>query len=159
MKKLKSLLGIVLALTTCFCLFGCGSETTNTDTTKNKDTFNIVSSFYPMHILAMNLTNGIDGVTETSMSEPNIGCIHDHTFSTDDLKKVEGADVYIENGLGLEAFNDKIKNAYPDTAIVEAAKNITGEDINPHVWTNIDYYINQVKYASEIGRASCRERV
>lgn len=149
MKKLKSLLGIVLALTTCFCLFGCGSGTTNTDTTKNKDTFNIVSSFYPMHILAMNLTNGIDGVTETSMSEPNIGCIHDHTFSTDDLKKVEGADVYIENGLGLEAFNDKIKNAYPDTAIVEAAKNITGEDINPHVWTNIDYYINQVKYASE----------
>jgi len=149
MKKLKSLLGIGLVLTICLCLFGCGSRTRNADTSKNDGTFNIVSSFYPMHILAMNLTNKIVGVKETSMSEPNIGCIHDHTFSTDDLKKVEGADVYIENGLGLEAFNNKIKKAYPDTAIVEVAKNITGEDLNPHVWTNIDYYISQVKYASK----------
>ncbi len=149
MKKLKSLLGITLVLTTCFCLFGCGVGSKTVVTTQNKDTFNIVASFYPMHILAMNLTDGIDGVTETSMSEPNIGCIHDHTFTADDLKKIEGADVYLENGLGLEAFNEKIENAYPDISIIEASKNITEKDLNPHVWTNIDYYISQVKYVSE----------
>lgn len=146
MKKLKSLFCIVLALTTCFCFYGCGSKK---NTEKDNEAFNVVSSFYPMHILAMNLTDGIDGVTETSMSEPNIGCIHDHTFTTDDLKKVEGADVYIENGLGLEAFNEKIKSAYPDTTIIEAANNITEKDINLHVWTNIDFYINQISYVSE----------
>ena len=164
MKRFKTLLCTALMVTTCFGLFGCGTTDSGTDTntvvdsgadtevtadTEKNDVFSVVSSFYPMHIMAMNLIAGIDGVTETSMSEPDIGCIHDHTFTTDDLKKIEGADVYIENGLGLEAFNDKIKEAYPNTVIIEAATNITDADINPHVWTNIDYYISQVQYASE----------
>lgn len=153
MKSIKSLLCSALAVAACFFLFASCENTVSdphtTENTESSDSFSVVSSFYPMHILAMNLTRGIDNVTEESMSQPNIGCIHDHTFTTDDLKKVDGADVYIENGLGLEAFNDKIKEAYPDTVIIEASANIKGNDLNPHVWTNIDNYISQIKYTSE----------
>lgn len=160
MKILRKILSPVLAIAMCISFAGCSNgnndsdkESSNGSSNDEKSTYNVVASFYPMHVLTMNLTNGIDGVKLTSMSDPNMGCIHDHTFSTDDLKKVENADVYVENGLGLEVFNDKIKDAYPDTAIIEASTNIKDyvkdhDDINAHVWTNIDDYIEQVKYVS-----------
>lgn len=152
--KLKILIAMVLTVCTVISLVGCSTQ----EVKEEDNSFHIVSSFYPMHILCMNLTKGIDNVDEVSMSEPNMGCIHDHTFTTEDLKKVEGADVFVENGLGLEAFNDQIQKAYPDTAIIEASKNITefaeggscsdDEDINGHVWTSVDNYILQVQYVS-----------
>lgn len=155
MKKMKKNVFALLLLILCFSLTACSDKTekeTASDSTEKS--FTIVSSFYPMQVLTMNLTNGIDTVKATSMSDPNLGCIHDHTFSTEDLKKIENADVYIENGLDLEVFNDKIKEAYPDTNIIEASTNVTnyvkdGDDINAHVWTDIDNYINQIQYVSE----------
>lgn len=165
MRKFKQFLSLLLAFTLCFAFAGCKKSEETKDSDKNtktdsssEDTYHIVASFYPMHILLMNLTDGIDGVTESSMSDPNMGCIHDHTFTTEDLKKIEGADVYVENGLGLEAFNDKIKETYPDTPIIEAAKNVTnypkggeenGMDGNAHVWTDLNNYILEVQYVSE----------
>ena len=91
----------------------------------NDGDFNIVTSFYPMHILTMNVVGDIEGVSLSSMAQPNIGCIHDYVFSTDALRMIEGADVYVENGLGLESFNDQILQAYPDITIVEAASGVT----------------------------------
>lgn len=155
MKKFTKGISALLICALSLVLPGCGETSPKEKTATPADnTFNVVSSFYPMHILAMNLTKGIDGVSEKSMSDPNLGCIHDHTFSTEDLKKIENADVYIENGLGLEVFNDKIKEAYPETTIIEASSNVTdypqdGEDKNAHVWTNITDYIKQVQYVSE----------
>ena len=32
------------------------------------------------------------------MAEVNGGCLHDYTLSTNDVKKFENADVFIENG-------------------------------------------------------------
>ena len=115
------------------------------------DVFTICCSFYPMYVMTMNIAGGIDGVEVVSMSDPNMGCIHDHVFSTDDLKKIEGADVYVENGLELEAFNDEIKAAYPDINIIEASTNVKdayddGDEVNGHVWTSIDDYELQVTY-------------
>lgn len=172
MKKLNQFLSLLLVLILCVSFTGCQKNEENSpakddsgSNSSSQDTFDIVASFYPIHILLMNLTDGIDGVTEASMSDPNMGCIHDHTFSTEDLKKIENADVYVENGLGLETFNDKIKETYPNTPIVEAAKNVTNypkheedheedhteEDHaegNAHVWTDLDNYILQVQYVS-----------
>lgn len=151
---MKKSLGSIVGICIIACSIGltaCQSKTKDAVKQKEDNTFDIVASFYPMHILAMNLASDIDNVNEKSMSDPNMGCIHDHTFTTEDLKKIENADAYIENGLGLEVFNDQIKEAYPDTAIIEASADIdsTSEEINPHVWTNIDNYINQVEYVSK----------
>ena len=122
--------------------------------------FNIVTSFYPMQILVMNVAGGIDGVTVECMSDPNIGCIHDHVFTTDDLRKVENADVYVENGLELETFNDQLLNAYPDLTIIEAASEVTDApedegEVNGHVWTSIDDYIIEISFRNT---RSCRCR-
>ena len=117
----------------------------------NDGDFNIVTSFYPMYILTMNVVGDIEGVSLNSMAQPNIGCIHDYVFSTDALRMIEGADVYVENGLGLESFNDQILEAYPDITIVEAASGVTdaaGEEdggYNGHVWTNLNDYILEVE--------------
>ncbi|MBQ7627978.1 MAG: zinc ABC transporter substrate-binding protein, partial [Clostridiales bacterium] len=117
------------------------------------ESYNIVASFYPMYVLTLNIAGGIDGVTVSSMSDPNMGCIHDHVFSTEDLKHLEGADVFVENGLDLEVFNDEILAAYPDLDIIDASSNVTDapadeEEVNGHVWTSIDDYELQIKQVS-----------
>ena len=116
--------------------------------------FNIVTSFYPMQILVMNIAGGIDGVSVECMSDPNIGCIHDHVFTTDDLRLVENADVYVENGLGLETFNDQLLSAYPDLQIIEAAASVTDApedegEVNGHVWTSPEDYIIEIAEVAE----------
>lgn len=118
------------------------------------DKFTICCSFYPMYVMTMNIAGGIDGVEVVSMSDPNLGCIHDHVFSTEDLKKIEGADVYVENGLELEAFNDEITAAYPDIKIIEASADVKdafddGDEVNGHVWTSIYDYKLQITHVSE----------
>lgn len=117
------------------------------------ESYDIVASFYPMYVLTLNIAGGIDGVTVSSMSDPNMGCIHDHVFSTEDLKQLEGADVFVENGLALEVFNDEILAAYPDLDIIDASANVTDapadeEEVNGHVWTSIDDYELQIKQVS-----------
>lgn len=150
-KKLKLLIPMITASIICLGLVGCTNDKKTSDNSSDKT--KIVASFYPMHILTMNITDGIDNVDLTSMSDPNMGCIHDHTFTTEDLKKVEKANIFVENGLGLEVFNDKILSAYPNVKIVEASKDFTntikdGEDENAHLWTNIDNYVKQVQNVS-----------
>ena len=117
------------------------------------ESYDIVASFYPMYVLTLNIAGGIDGVTVSSMSDPNMGCIHDHVFSTEDLKQLEGADVFVENGLDLEVFNDEILAAYPDLDIIDASANVMDapadeEEVNGHVWTSIDDYELQIKQVS-----------
>lgn len=68
----------------------------------------IVTSFYPIYIMSLNITQGAQNIELVNMAETNVGCLHDYTLSTNDMKKIENADVFIENGLGLESFNDKI---------------------------------------------------
>ena len=142
-KKIVTLImAPVIALTSAACVMNPAGQ-------DDDGTFNIVTSFYPMQILVMNIAGGIDGVSVECMSEPDIGCIHDHVFSTSDLRMVENADVFVENGLELELFNDQIKSAYPDLVIIEASEDVTdapsdGDEVNGHVWTSPADYIIQI---------------
>ena len=138
-----ALISVILSLAAC----SAGAPKTA------DESYDIVASFYPMYVLTLNIAGGIDGVTVSSMSDPNMGCIHDHVFSTEDLKQLEGADVFVENGLDLEVFNDEILAAYPDLDIIDASANVTDapadeEEVNGHVWTSIDDYELQIKQVS-----------
>ena len=75
---------------------------------QEENNFKIVTSFYPIYIMTFNITQGAQNIELVNMTETNVGCLHDYTLSTNDMKKIENADVLIENGLGLESFNDKI---------------------------------------------------
>ena len=70
---------------------------------KENDSSNIkiVTSFYPIYIMAMNLTDGIEDVKVDNMADKYTGCIHDYTLTTADLKKFEDANIFIENGMGM----------------------------------------------------------
>lgn len=79
-----------------------------------------------------------------------LGCVHNYTLTTSDLKKLEKADVFIKNGLEIENFMDKIVSSFSKLNVVnssEKLENIIKDDdeINGHTWTSIDNNIKQVE--------------
>lgn len=181
-KNIIKLLTILLIIITTICLISFSgnktneskikgniensenSKTTNTDDSSkiSEKNFNIVTSFYPIYVMTINVTNGVYGVNVSNMSENLKGCIHDYTLSTDDLKKVEKADVFIETGENLEPFSNKIKSLYPNVKIIDSGKNVRNliseeenenkNEVNPHIWMNTKNYCEQVtEIAKQLG--------
>lgn len=112
--------------------------------------FKIVTSFYPIYVMTSNIVEGANNIELTNMADTNVGCIHDYTLTALDMKKVENADVFIENGLGLESFTDKIVESNKNVQIIDSSKNIGNivyddDEVNPHIWTSISNYITQVE--------------
>ena len=126
---------------------------------RNKDNVNdtktkIVTSFYPMYIIAENLLEGTNNTELVNMADVNVGCLHDYTLTTEDMKKVENADIFIINGLEMEKFLDKVINSNQDMYIIDSSTNIQNlikdeHETNPHIWTSIENYILQVKNISK----------
>ena len=122
---------------------------------KENSNIKILTSFYPIYIMTLNITNGVENVEVSNMAQNFSGCIHDYTLTTADLKKFEDANIFIENGYGIENFSEKIIDLYPNVKIIESSEKITdkiyGEnnEANAHFWTSVDNYILQVKEISE----------
>lgn len=117
---------------------------------QKSNTTKIVTSFYPMYIIAENLMDGANNVELENMADVNVGCLHDYTLMTEDIKKVEEADIFVSNGLGMENFINKLIEANSDMKVIDSSKNIKNVMIyegetNPHIWTSIDNYILQVQ--------------
>lgn len=113
----------------------------------------IVTSFYPMYVQTINIARDIPGVEVVNMTEPQTGCLHDYPLTTDDMKLLENARIFVINGAGMEAFMEKVTGQMKDLKIVEAAKGIPlieeeGEG-NPHVWVSISMAIQQVNNITE----------
>ena len=126
----------------------------NSQKEQESNTTKIVTSFYPMYIIAENLTDGASNVELENMADVNVGCLHDYTLMTEDIKKVENADIFISNGLGMESFINKLIEANSNMKIIDSSKSITNvikseEETNPHIWTSIDNYILQVQTISD----------
>ena len=122
----------------------------NRNEIERDDKVRIVTSFYPMYIMTLNITEGVENIEVENMADNQVGCIHDYTLTTSDLKKFENADIFVENGYGIENFSNNIKESYPNVKIIESASKITDtieehEEINAHFWTSIDNYILQVR--------------
>ena len=117
---------------------------------EKNDNLKIVTSFYPIYIMTLNITNGAENVEVSNMAENYVGCIHDYTLTTTDLKKFENADIFVENGYDMEQFSQKIIDSYPNVKMIDSSTKIMdfvqeGEEVNPHFWTSIDNYILQVE--------------
>ncbi len=131
MKRFTALL-LVLVLFPCLAL----SET-------------VVTSFYPVWMMTLNLTRGLeDHVTVRNLAAPSVGCLHDYQLQTSDMKVLSGADVFLVNGAGMEAFLPEIARALPDLPVIEASEGIgllesgdaveileaEEEEVNSHLW-------------------------
>lgn len=158
-RKLLSLCTLLIFI--CSVLCGCKKE----EPKKTK----IVTSCYPVYIMALNLTEGLDDVEVLNMSENHKGCLHDYKVQPDDLKNIEKSDAFIINGNGMESFLEKVTLQCPNLKIIDSGKGIDvidGDchhhyedeeeeehiehehehcDANPHTWVSISNYIKQVE--------------
>ena len=148
--KRKNMLFCLLA-SLCLFLTGCGS--TNTAGGGKDGSFHIVTSFYPMYVATINITQGVDGVTVTNMTKPQTGCLHDYQLMTEDMKTLEKADAFVINGAGMESFLDKVVEQQKNLKIIDASKGIEllkdDDEENPHVWLSVTDAILQVKNIAE----------
>ena len=126
-------------------VIGCKREAAQ-ETKKIK----LVGSFYPMYIIALNVVKDVPDVSVSNLTPPVTGCLHDYTVTTDDMKKLADAQVFVANGAGMESFLDRVIAQYPQIKIIKLADGIPlirgqGEEgDNPHVWVSISLVITEV---------------
>ncbi len=109
----------------------------------------VVTSFYPVWLLALNLADGIDGLEVRNLAAPDTGCLHDYQLQTGDMKVLSRADLFLINGAGMESYLDTVFSAFPDLPVISAADGIPllygtdaleigeaeeGEEANAHIW-------------------------
>lgn len=149
--NINRLSSLVCACTLSLSLLtGCGTQPA--DTAAGDGRLRVLTSFYPMYDFACKI--GGDCIDVTNMvpsgTEP-----HDWEPSTNDLKNLEKADVFIYNGADMEPWADDLLVSRSDTLrVVEASENVElrttdGEhehahehedadhhhgDFDPHVW-------------------------
>ena len=132
MKKLLSLLIVLLLITPA----AAGAET-------------VMTSFYPIWLLALNLTEGLENVQVVNLAGSSAGCLHDYTLQNSDMAALSQADLLLVNGAGMESFLPVISGAYPDLPVIEATEGLPflsesgiveigeteeGETVNSHLW-------------------------
>ena len=149
--NINRLSALVCACTLSLSLLtGCGTQPA--DTAAGDGRLRVLTSFYPMYDFACKI--GGDCIDVTNMvpsgTEP-----HDWEPSTNDLKSLEKADVFIYNGADMEPWADDLLVSHSDTLrVVKASENVElrttdGEhehahehegadhhhgDFDPHVW-------------------------
>lgn len=131
-------------------LTGCVAKNEPIESKETK----IVTSFYPIYIMALNITQNAQDVRLENMTDNQVGCLHNYTLQTTDLKNIEKANIFIRNGLGIENFMDKITGNYPDLKIIDTSNADLeliedSEEQNGHVWNSIENYKKQVNYITE----------
>ena len=147
MKKKYIIIIILIAIFFAVIIIGNLNKTKN----KSNNNYKVLTSFYPLYIMTLNITNGAQNVEVGNMADKITGCIHDYTLSTADLKKFEDTNIFIQNGAGLESFSQKVIDAYPNVKIVNCADSISNfiededGDKNGHVWLGLDNYESEVK--------------
>ena len=147
-RNIWAVLGAAI-LAACLLFAGCGGAPAAQTQKAGDGTFHIVTSFYPMYIDVINLTDGVDGVTVTNMTKPQTGCLHDYQLTTEDMKTLEKADAFVVNGAGMESFLDKVIKMQEGMTVIDASRGIElmeeDGEANPHVWLSITKDIEQVK--------------
>ena len=146
MSTMKKVLAALLAVVFCFSFVGCaGRKPENVR-------FRVVTSFYPIYIMTLNITNGVEGVQVDNMAGQQAGCLHDYQLQSKDMKNIEQANVFVINGAGMEGFMQKVTSQLPKLCVVNSSEGVSlieekGE-VNPHIWVSITNYIQQVSNIS-----------
>lgn len=115
----KRFLLLLAALTLLFS--ACGTEQ---NTTEENEKLQVVTSFYPMYLLAQAVTEGAAEMELTNMAQPQTGCLHDYELTISDMKLLERADVLIINGGGMESFLEQALERYPELIIIDTSAGI-----------------------------------
>lgn len=164
-KKLGFLIGIMVLLSMAGYMI---CQTANKKTFAKQEDFLLVTSFYPMYILAQNVTEGVNGISISNLTQNQTGCLHDYQLTAKDMKLLSSADAFLINGAGMELFIDKVVSQKAELPIIEASVGIEllegiehhheheheeeHEHIheeNGHVWMDMERYQVQISTVVE----------
>lgn len=112
LKSMLTLFQIVAVLT----ISGCSSQ--NTKVTKNRQ---IVTSFYPVEIIVLNLVKDVPGIDVSMLTPPGTGCLHNYQLTPVDMAKIEKSDCLVINGAGMEPFLEKIIDGKHRFTLIDAS--------------------------------------
>ena len=144
MKK-KSIFIVIAIILIIFIAIILYKNITNVEQEEDNN-FKIVTTFYPIYIMTENITAGAQNVELTNMTDTNVGCLHDYTLVTADMKKIENANIIVQNGMGLENFMSQILSTYSNIKTIDSSKDVQNKiEENSHIWMNIQNYIAQVE--------------
>lgn len=144
----KKKYGFVFCLLVVIAVICLGTVTIYVDHEKGEETtrqIRVVTSFYPMYIAAMNVTDGCDSVILENLSEPQTGCLHDYQLTPEDMVLLSKADVFIINGGGIENFLSEVASRYPELTMIEAGEDMEMLGENAHMWMDTAKYQAQVQ--------------
>lgn len=154
---MKRFFSFLVCIAFSLSLIGCNKKDNNTSS------INLVTSFYPIYIITMNITDGIDGINVVTIANQNTGCLHDFQLQPEDIRNIEKADAFIINGAGMESFMDKVTNEIPNLKVIDSSLGIelipnndndahhdhdeehNHSNYNTHIWLSISNYIKQVE--------------
>ena len=145
MKNKKLFVGIMIAVLVIICFAICAFAYNKRQEINEENRLKVVTSFYPIYVAALNITDNVPGVAVNNLSEPQTGCLHDYQLTSDDVKLLSTADVSLVNGGGMESFLDTAEFAkkYPKLKVVSIDENLPKEQLdedNAHYWMNLDFY-------------------
>lgn len=104
----------------------------------------VVTTFYPVYVAALNVTDGVEGVKVTNLANEHIGCLHDYRLTTGDMRALERADILLASGAGMESFLGKLRKEQAKLRVVEVSEGIPLMDGNAHVWVSSEGAKRQV---------------
>ena len=150
--------GFVAAMLSVILLLSLGLTALYTGQEKGgKRAFKIVTSFFPMYVIAENIVGDAAQVSLENLSEPKTGCLHDYQLTPADMKLLSDADVFIVNGGGIESFLADVAAEYPKLQIISASGDIEllesgseegehshEEEGNAHAWMSVSRYMQLV---------------
>lgn len=144
----RSLIAALLAFT--LVIAGCTSPT-NHQLNNNKSSEKVImTSFYPIYIMTINVSAGVPGIKVINLTPPQTGCLHDYQMKPSDIKNLAQAEALVVNGADMESFLDRVRQQYPNLPVIVASK---GADLikdqktgvlNPHLWVSITGAIYEV---------------
>lgn len=153
---MKRLLAILLVLMMSIT-FACSATA---------DQARVMTSFYPLYIFALNVFDGIDGITVECMTAPQTGCLHDYQLLVSDMMKLAESDLFVVCGAGMETYLDDVTQQFSQLPVLDCSVGLQllddcgegeahdGHDhsVNPHTWLNID---NAILIVKAIGESGC----
>ena len=136
--------------------------------TENKEKTIIATSFYPIYIFTLNIVNGIDAFEVRCMAEQSIGCLHDYTLTSKDVRLLNDADAFVINGAGMESFVEDAYKNVESLFVIDSSKDIAllcSEDenssdgdshndthqhshdhsVNSHIWLSVQNAKKQIE--------------
>ncbi len=109
---------------------------------KQAETPQVAATTLPVYTFTSALCEGT-GITVGRIVTEQVSCLHDYTLQVSQMRMIQGAEVVVMNGAGLEDF---LENTFEDVPVIDASAGISlscpdehehsghHHESDPHIW-------------------------